>query len=234
MISTQETLIRNKITGVLLRQARLHAGVDVGQCAAALSRDPAYIERAEEGREALTLPQLEGLAQVLDVPIQALLGEQELPDRQRETDPAYYERLMALRRKIVGVILLHARTEAGRTLEEVADVLGWEPEHLRGVEWGGEPISLVELGVLAETLGIPFEAFIDHGEPSAPQPAPPDLGPAREPALEPAHLAHLPPDVQEFVTQPINRPYLQIAMDLSQLPAETLRRLASGLLEITY
>jgi hypothetical protein len=40
--------------------------------------------------------------------------------------------------------------------------------------------------------------------------------------------------VRDFVLQPINTPYLQVAMNLSRMPAETLRQIASGLLEITY
>jgi transcriptional regulator with XRE-family HTH domain len=234
MISNQEALIRNKITGVLLRQARMHVGVDIDECAAALSRDPAFIERAEEGREALTLPQLESLALVLDVPIGFLLGERELPAGRIASDPAYYDRLMTVRRKIMGVILQQARTTGGQTLDDVADILGWEPERLRRVEWGEEPVSLVELHVLAETLGLPLGAFVDRGEPLPPQEQPREMPPSETSPRETSHLAHLPADVQEFIAQPINAPYLQVAMNLSYMPAEALRQLASGLFEITY
>jgi hypothetical protein len=47
-------------------------------------------------------------------------------------------------------------------------------------------------------------------------------------------LDHLPVEIQEFVAKPINAPYLQMAMSLSQIPAEILRQFASGLFEITY
>ena len=244
MISSQETLIRNKITGVLLRQARLHAGKSVDRCAATLSCDPAFLERAEEGREALTLPQLEALAQVLEVPIQYLFGEQELPAGQATPDPVYYARLMTLRRKIVGVILQQTRLEVGQTLDQAAAFLGWEPERLGRVEWGEEPISWVELQVLAGALGIPLERFIDSGE-FVPPPAeshktrsrqtqPLSLRPEEPLQSVATSLTHLPVDVQEFVAQPINAPYLQVAMSLSRLPADILRQLASGLFEITY
>jgi len=239
MISNQEALLRNKITGVLLRQARMYAGVDIDACAAALSRDPAFIERAEEGREALTLPQLESLALVLDVPIGFLLGEQELPADRAASDPAYYDRLMTVRRKIIGVILQQARTTREQTLDDLADILGWEPERLRQVEWGEEPVSLVELQALAGALGLPMGAFVDRGEPSPPQGEwrevpPSEALPSEAPPRETSDLAHLPVDVQEFITQPINVPYLQVAMNLSHMPAEALRQLASGLFEITY
>jgi transcriptional regulator with XRE-family HTH domain len=232
MISDEEALIRNKITGVLLRQARLRAGKEASECAVALSRDEGYVERAEEGREALTLPQLESLALVLDVPVAYLMGEQELPGQRAASDPAYLERLMVLRRKIVGVMLKQARTEAGRTLPDVASALDWEPERLSQVEWGEEPIALVELRVLAGELGIPLGAFVDQGEPTPPREALP--GAPQGELLSAPHLSHLSEDLQAFVAKPINAPYLQVAMSLSQMPAELLRQFAAGLFEITY
>jgi hypothetical protein len=44
----------------------------------------------------------------------------------------------------------------------------------------------------------------------------------------------LPPEVQQFVAKPVNRPYLELAMRLSDLSAEKLRAVAEVLLEITY
>jgi hypothetical protein len=44
----------------------------------------------------------------------------------------------------------------------------------------------------------------------------------------------LPPDIQQFVCKPVNRPYLELAMRLSELSAEKLRAVAEVLLEITY
>jgi transcriptional regulator with XRE-family HTH domain len=242
MISNQERLTRMKITGVLLRQARLHANMDVGVCAAALSRDPAFIERAEEGQEALTLPQLEILAQVLDVPLAFLLGEQQLPPTRAKSDPSYYEQLMTLRRKIVGVVLQQARLDAERTLDDVAAALGWEPQRLQGVEWGDEPISLAELQILAEMLGVPSEDFYEPGEPAKPAAVPAAsertvrAAPGTAPLVgrRPVRLPHLSPELQEFVAKPINAPYLQVAMSLSEMPADALRKFASGLFEITY
>jgi transcriptional regulator with XRE-family HTH domain len=229
MVSDQEALIRNKITGVLVRIARLRAGRDLDECAAALSCDTDFIERAEEGREALTLPQLESLARVLDVPVQYLLGEQELPAAQAEPDPEYYATLMLIRRKIMGVILQQARIEAGRTVDDVASAVGWEPDRLNQVEWGQAPIALVELLTLAEELGIPLDQFLDPDKPATPQAKPPEM-----PAGELQQLSHLTAELQEFVAQPINVPYLQTAMNLSQVPADILRQIASGLFEITY
>ncbi len=191
-----------------------------------MSRDPAFIERAEEGKEGLTLPQLESMAHVLEVPLGYLLGEEELPKDRAMPEPLLYENIMTIRRKIIGVILRQARLESGRTLDEIAATLEYTPEHLARVELGEEPITLVELQGLAQALGIRFETFI--AEDIVP------LTPEERAKRDTKQLAHLPSDVREFVLRPINVPYLQVAMNLSRMPVEALRQLASVLFEITY
>ena len=226
MISAEEKLIHHKITGVLLRMARLRAQKSVDECAAALSCDPAFIVRAEEGQDGLTLPQLEGLARILDVPLNCLLGEQEIPAEPPLPEPLYVQRRMSLRRKIIGVLLRQARQNNGHTQEEMAAILNCAPDDLMRVELGQEPIALTDLQALAETLGLSIEEFLAEGN------APPPVQDRQ--VASPTDLAHLPSELREFVQQPINAAYLQIALNLSQMPAEILRQFASGLLEITY
>ena len=43
----------------------------------------------------------------------------------------------------------------------------------------------------------------------------------------------LPEEMQNFVCQPVNRPYLELAMKLSDMSREKLRAVAEGLLDIT-
>jgi len=226
VISPEEKLIRNKITGVLLRTARLRAQKSVDQCAAALSCDPAFIVQAEEGQDSLTLPQLESLADILDVPLKGLLGEQELPAAPPVPQPLYLQNRMILRRKIIGALLRQARLDGGHTVEEIAAELGCEPEELTRIELGQEPIAWTDLQVLAGMLGLSLDEFVADGR------APASVQDAAD--ATPTDLAHLSPELRAFVQQPINAAYLRIAVNLSQMPAETLRQFASGLLEITY
>jgi len=43
----------------------------------------------------------------------------------------------------------------------------------------------------------------------------------------------LPHELQDFVCQPVNRPYLELALKLSSMPTDKLRSVAEGLLDIT-
>jgi transcriptional regulator with XRE-family HTH domain len=225
MISEEALLTRNKIIGVLLREARLDASESIEACAQALSCAPAWLTQAEEGQVGLTLPQLEGLARYLDVPLSRLLHAGPLADEEEDVTAEFpYAQAMLIRAKIIGVMLREARQEAGQTLDQVAPTLGYSPEHLGRIELGEEPISVVELEELCETLGISLDAFMAE-----------DLSflPA-ESVDDSASLEHLPSDIHAFVRKPINLPYLQLAIQLSELPADTLRQIAAGLLQITY
>jgi transcriptional regulator with XRE-family HTH domain len=226
MISEEALLIQNKMIGVAIRDARMRAEKSIQECAQVLSGTLEMVTLAEEGEIGLTLPQLEVLAHFLHVSVSYLLGEEALPNDAPEEDSLPYDNVMAIRRKIIGVIVRQARLESAQTLDDVAPILGYTPEHLARIELGEEQITLVELRVLAESLGISFETFV--AEDIIP------LTPAERDARDLRWLAHLPPDVREFILKPINMPYLQVAMNLSRMPAETLRQIASGLLEITY
>lgn len=226
MVSQKAAFIQNKITGAALRNARIRAGQSLETCAEALSCPAEFISKAEEGEAELTLPQIEVLAYVLDTPLEYVLGEQPLPEVQVQDVTLPFENVMTVRRKMIGVILRQARLELGRTLDDVAAALGQSPEYLARVELGEEQIPLTALRVLAEHLNISLEDFVQKD--IIP------LTPAERAARDLQHLAHLPQELRDFVLKPINMPYLQIAMNLSHMPSEALRQIASGLLEITY
>lgn len=226
MLSEGAIRIRNKIIGVLLQQARLDAKMSVETCAHALGCDAALIAKAERGEAGLTLPQLESLAHLLGVPVSYFLETEELPDVESSAPSVPYAERMALRDRIIGVQLRQARQEAGQELDEVAAALGYAPDQLESVELGQAPISLVELQALANELGMSIASLGSDDLP--PPPARGPDGPGQE---WPDHLS---PELIDFLVKPIHLPYLRIAMNLSAMPADTLRQIASGLLEITY
>jgi transcriptional regulator with XRE-family HTH domain len=193
-----------------------------------LGCDPSFIVRAEQGQESLTLPQMEGLSDILDVPLNCLLGDQEMPSEPPLSRPLYIQRRMELRRKIIGVLLRQARQNGGYTMEEMAAELGCEADDLARIELGQDPIALVDLQALADSLELSIGEFL------AADGTPPPVVAVEAAAAPPTDLAHLSPELRAFVEEPMNAAYLQIALNLSEMPADTLRQFASGLLEITY
>jgi transcriptional regulator with XRE-family HTH domain len=134
--------------------------------------------------------------------------------------------MLDLRNRIVGALLLQARTAAGQSREACAQAIGVSESDLSAYEFGRVPIPLSELEALAHHLQTPIEAFVDA-----------EHNPVAQRAMrqqKPATMEHLPTELQQFVEEPLNVDYLRTAYRLSQIPGDRLRMIAEALLEITY
>lgn len=69
------------------------------------------------------------------------------------------DQAIRLRSKIIGVLLRDARLAAGKSLKQVADVIGLSSGTLSAVERGANALSLPELELLAFYLRIPLDHF---------------------------------------------------------------------------
>ncbi|WP_322801926.1 helix-turn-helix transcriptional regulator [Thermoflexus sp.] len=220
----EHLVLRRKILGIALRQAREEAGKTVRECAALLGISSARYRAYESGRRDPTLPELEALAWFFQRPLSALLD----PDRPASPggDGAVgaIPELLALRHRIIGLILRQARERAGKSMREVAAFLGCSPRRIRGYESGEHPIPLIELERLCHYLGVSLSDFYDTDSP---------IGQSVLLVDQVERFRALPPEVRSFVTSPVNLPYLRLAMRLAELPADRLRHIAEDLLEIT-
>ncbi len=215
---------RDRIIGVLLRDARRRAGRSKAECADALGVSTDTIEAYEEGRTPISLPELEVLGYTLGTPIHRFWeGEPELTSEEERPD---FRTVLDLRNRIVGVLLRQARLEANVTQEDLAEVLNCFPDRIAEYEHGTEPVPLSELELIANHLEVPVQRFVDGRDGV--------VGEWHRQQEIDRQLHELPDDVQAFVAKPVNIKYLEVAMRLSQMPASKLRAIAEGLLEITY
>lgn len=213
---------RAKILGVLIQDARRRAVRSVEQCARALNLTAEQFAAAERGKHVLSLPELEVLAIYLNVPMAHFWSGQTLND---DPEPDYRALLM-LRHKIVGGLLKQARLDAGLSREELGQQASIDAGALNEYELGQKEIPFLHLEELARALDVPIDYFVDE-----------ERGPlGRHEAQQEIDrtFQQLPPDVRAFVAKPVNIPYLQTAMRLSEMDAEKLRNIAAGILEITY
>jgi transcriptional regulator with XRE-family HTH domain len=216
--------IKQKITGVLLRQARVDSGKTLKECGRALGLSSSALSAIEHGRRPISLPELEMLAYYLDIPVEQLLNGSTQPTRAPiETLPS--EELLALRHRIIGTLLRKTRVELDLGEAELAKRIGISKKRLTQYELGERPIPLVELEAMAEALDIPMNDFLDEG-----------IGPVGEQQrLERdfQQFAKLPAEVRAFILEPTNLGYLELARSLSAAPSDNLRNIAASLLEIT-
>ena len=136
----EKLALRNRIIGLLLRDARERAEKTKRECAVALGVSTGTITAYEEGRKAISLPEIEVLAYVLDTPVSHFWEHD--PDFEAEEEPPPLQEVLALRHRIVGALLRQARLEADVSQKELAEVLGCSGSTISSYEFGKRPISL--------------------------------------------------------------------------------------------
>jgi transcriptional regulator with XRE-family HTH domain len=216
-------IIRAKKLGVLIRDAREKSGKTLEDCAKAMGLSTAELNAVEYGERPPTLPEIEILAFYLDIPLEHFWDNEILKPTgsDRVVEP---EEIKQSRQKAIGDLIHEGRIKSGESIDEIAQQAGISPDSLTSYEQGEVPIPLPELEILAQVLNNSLGDFEDH------------QGTVGEWFAEKRNIKDfldLPQELKEFVSRPINRPYLEIAVRLSELKAERIRALAEGLLEIT-
>ena len=213
---------RARILGELIRDARLHANRSIADCAQVLGISEDVYAQAETGEYTPSLPDLEVLAMYLDVPMAYFWGSRsiEVPEG---TD---FEGFVNIRHRIIGALLRRARLQSTRSLEEVAEYLGLQVEEVQHYESGAAAVPLFDLEQIGKYLGVNIDYFSDEAR------GPLANHEARQKMQK--QFEELPPEIRDFVVEPINLSYLQIAMRLSDLDVNRLRNIAEGLLDITF
>lgn len=216
--------LRTKKLGVLLQDARLAAGKSVEECAQTIGVSVTVFEAYEYGESSPSLPELEVLAYYLDVPMDHFWGMKAISENNSKNGEIDLLRLVGLRQRIIGTLLRQARTNANLDLETVADEMGLTASQLDAYEMGEAPIPLPVLESMGAYLDHPIKEFQDQKGP---------LGSKMAEQLAVQSFLDLPPELQAFICKPVNQPYLELAVRLSEMSVEKLRAVAEGLLEIT-
>jgi transcriptional regulator with XRE-family HTH domain len=215
--------IKSKKLGVLIRDARQTSCKDLEACALAIGVSPEAFQAYELGEKSPSLPELEILAYFLKIPLEHFWGDAllEKEKAEKQFDP---QKLIILRQKIIGVLIRKYRMEKELTLQTLAAGVGIGEDRLQAYELGEQPIPLPELEILAHELGWQIKSFQDQ------------RGPVGAWLLQQRYFddfMRLPPELQEFISKPINQSYLQIAQRMSEMSVDKLRNIAEVLLEIT-
>ena len=226
MEASQNIAIRNKIIGVLVKRARVKADKSQQECAQFLDCAPSAFRRYEQGKRGFSLPQLESLALLFEVPVASLWDDAYPLPEKTEVDPLPLDQFMLLRRKILAVRLRQVRQSAGLSMREMGKALDCSPYMISQYEHGAREIPLAELEMAAERCGQTMAEFMD--DEAIP------LSPAEQRRRMQERLDELPPDMREFILNPTNTLYLRIAMLASTMKADQLRLIAETLLDITY
>ncbi len=217
--------IRTKKFGVLIRDARLAARRSIQECAKAIGVRPGLFRAYEEGVRAPSLPELETLVYYLDLPIDHFWGRKAKSESASPNESLDLPRLLSVRQRKIGALLRQERMNTSISIRNLAQATGIAASRIKAYELGERPIPLPELEVLVTQLGGRIESFFDRSGP---------IGQWMISEETVQHFLDMPMELREFVSLPVNRPYLELAMKLSGMSRDKLRSVAEDLLDITF
>jgi transcriptional regulator with XRE-family HTH domain len=221
--SNSPQALRNKMLGVLLKDAREAAHRKIRDAAESIGATTSMLSALESGRRSITLPELEALAYTYDVPIRHFLyNAQFLTEEKREK--IELSRLAAIRQKMISTKLRQLRAERELRLGELSKKAGLTVRRIKAYENGVRPIPLSDLESICTALGVEADSFLEYHGP---------IGEWELNRESDDQFQKLPSDIRQFAAQPLHEPYLRLAMKLSELPVGRLRDIAESLLDIT-
>jgi transcriptional regulator with XRE-family HTH domain len=216
--------IRNKKIGILLIDARRSRNFSIEEVANKTGISADRLEDFENGTLSPSLPELEILAYTFNIPFEHFWGKQVFQSDEETNGTEKFQILIKLRNKIIGTGIKSKRQTVNISLEELAEKCEIDSDLLTQYESGEVEIPVPNLEIIAKNLNARIEDFFDNQG---------KIGAWRTQNAELKSLRDLPVEFREFITKPINEPYLDLAMKLSQLDVKKLRLVAEGLLEIT-
>jgi transcriptional regulator with XRE-family HTH domain len=224
MDTKSQITIRTKKLGVLIRDARIAARRSIQECAEALGIKPSTFRAYEEGARAPSLPELETLVYYLDLPMEHFWSKEIKSASAPRHAKLDLPKLVAIRQRKIGALLRQERLKASISLRNLSQETGISGARIKAFEMGERPIPLPELEVLVSHLGGRVESFFDRNGP---------IGQWMVSEETIRRFLEMPMELREFVSLPVNRPYLELAMKLSNMSKDKLRSVAEDLLDIT-
>ena len=225
MDTKSQITIRTKTLGVLIRDARLAARRTVQDCAEAIGIRNSIFRAYEDGLKAPSLPELEMLVYYLDLPMDHFWSREIKSASASRNARLDLSKLLVVRQRKVGALLRQERMKASISIRNLANETGIASSRIKAYELGERAMPLPELEVLVRTLGGRIESFFDQH------------GPVGQWLLSEdtvKQFLEMPMQLREFVAMPVNRPYLELAMKLSNMSRDKLRSVAEDLLDITF
>lgn len=223
-MNTAQLTIRTKKLGLLIRDARIAERRSIKECADAMGIKPGLFRSYEEGIRSPSLPELETLAYYLKISITQFWGRDVKSDAPSPVELLDIPQLISLRQRMIGALLRQERTNSNISLRHISDGTGIPQPRLKSYELGAKPIPLPELEIILSVMGSRIETFFDQSGP---------VGQWMNSQTAMQKFLDLSSEMQDFVCQPVNRPYIELAIKLSSMSKEKLRSVAEGLLDIT-
>ncbi|MBI5930291.1 MAG: helix-turn-helix transcriptional regulator [Chloroflexi bacterium] len=215
--------LRGRMLGVLIRDARLAMGYTIEEIAAHLNLPDETVLAWEFGQAVPSLPQLELVAYLLQVPVSHFWGSETFMQQygSRQIDSHEYS---ILRDRMIGALIRAGREAKNLTPEQLVAKLGIAPEFLQAYEYGTLPVPMTLLVSIASAIDVNVNYFLESTS---------RIGEFLEIREALKTIEEMPEDIRAFLSSHSNLAYIRLAMVFANLPTDSLRSLAEGMLDIT-
>jgi transcriptional regulator with XRE-family HTH domain len=224
-VNPELSIIRAKKIGLLLTDARKASDKEIVDCAKALGITTSRYRSYETGKIAPTLCEIEALAFLFNIPVEHFWNPTNMLYKDPEEEAKSIHQFLQVRNRVVAAQLRLIRDGSHASMKSLCATTGIPSARIGRYERGETPIPITDLELLATALSTPLETFfVSHGR----------YGHWRESKGMVDQFQELPVEMQQFVVKPVNLPYIELAMKLSQTSVEKLRGIAENILDITY
>jgi transcriptional regulator with XRE-family HTH domain len=222
MAENQAMILRRKMLGALIRDARQESGKTLREVSQLIGSTSAKFSSFEKGRKSISLPELEVLAYQLDIPLARFMssGAARTADKPSINPPM----VITLRQKMVGAMLRAHRQETDLSMKQLATRVGIPTSRIGAYERGERPVPFPVLEDLLQALGHDAAEYLEKEGP---------VGKWHGDRDSFEVFKALPPDLRKFLGEADNERYLRLAKRMSEISVEKLRNLAESLLDIT-
>lgn len=225
-MNTQLLSIKAKKFGVRLTSFRLKKGLTTEVLSQWTGISDEKLKKIEQGESTISLPEIELIALKLGFSTESLLTGEIQDQSVKKPDEITVHQYASLRDRMIALTLRKTRMEQNRSLESISAQCGIEPIELEQYEFGNMPLPMPIIECLCTEYQIPVISLVSQKTTTKSSPAMEESSSASE--------ENLPSEISQFVNNPANLPYLELARKLSEMDAVKLRGIAEGLLEITY
>ncbi|KUK46407.1 MAG: Xre family DNA-binding protein [Anaerolinea thermophila] len=204
-----------------LTATREKRGKNVKNCADALGITSSRYKKYESGETLPTLPELESLSYFLNVPLTELVHTRENRASSDVVNPDGENllHLIEIRDSVIGTLLQIEREKNELTLKLLASRCSIPVSRLKRWESGQNGIPMDDLLKLTQELNIQLAAFLDVNSP---------IGLWQQQQQQITAFLNLPEEMQAFVSNPDNIPYLSLANRMKEIQPEDLENISQA------
>ncbi|MCX6054001.1 MAG: hypothetical protein NTZ74_03635 [Chloroflexi bacterium] len=227
-MDSQLLTLKAKKIGVILSFNRQKASFSLDILSQLTGISSEELKQIEKGEKCASLPQLEMIAYRLGIPLSGLILGTSPTGNALSINQELIDNLSGIQNRLISLRLKKIRIQKNIPIEKIAEQCLVTVETYEQYELGVTPLPYPVLDCLCTFFGIQPLSLISNDNPLLINKVQTKDKPLTK------NTVKLPEELANFIANPDNLPYLELAIRLSRMEATKLRSIAESLLEITY